>query len=266
MPVTCPQASSAQIAQVLDHYEPISLAEMDAVALLNRVDVKYMLTPHQLLQVLWRLSDCYRVLSVKEQRLQHYATLYFDQPNFSLYQAHHRGGQNRYKVRFRQYVDSNLTYLEVKHKNNKGRTLKHRQRFPAITSALEAEMVEFLRRALPFDAHSLEPKLWNNFIRVTLVNKQSVERVTLDFDLSFAFGATAMAMSQLVIAEVKLAGYSLRSPFIQQMRRLHASELSFSKYCIGAALRYAHLRQNNFKPVFLHMHKLGADVLSGTIP
>ena len=37
---------------------------------------------------------------------------------------HHNRRVNRNKIRFREYVGSNLTFLEVKTKNNKGKTIK----------------------------------------------------------------------------------------------------------------------------------------------
>lgn len=259
------QTCFTQIDALIDQFAPISLAEMDAVALLNRIDTKYMLTPEQLLRVLGGLCDEYRVLSVNGVRLNHYYTLYFDTPAFTLYHHHHNGGQNRYKVRLRSYVESQLAFLEVKLKNNKGRTVKSRLRIADLIPQLDQHMQTFLQVALPFDSSLLEPKLWNRFVRITLVSKTQVERLTLDLDLSFGAADASSHFPQLAIAEVKQDGVSRQSHFVQQMRSLHVSQLSFSKYCIGAALHYPHLKQNNFKPVFLHMHKLGAGALSGTI-
>jgi hypothetical protein len=253
------------IAAIADQFAPISLAEMDAVALLSRVDQKYILTSVQVGQVLQRLTDHYWILEVAQTRLQHYYTLYFDTATFTLYQQHHNGGQNRHKVRFRQYVDSQQVFLEVKSKTNKGRTLKTRQHVAAVTPELEPAMQAFVAAALPIATPALEPKLWNRFVRLTLVSKQHIERLTLDLNLSFGVGRQSCAFSHLAIAEVKQESAGRQSAFVQQMRALHALELNFSKYCIGAALHYPHLKQNNFKPVFLYMQKLGAAALSSTI-
>ncbi len=107
-------------------YAPISLKEMDAVALLNRTDTKFVLSTDQLLQALAALQHDYRILSVAGQRLNHYRTLYFDTPNFDLYNLHVNERSDRYKVRSREYTDSRRSFLEVKHKTNKGRTIKER--------------------------------------------------------------------------------------------------------------------------------------------
>lgn len=260
-----PTAShDALISAVVEQFDPISLQEMDAVALLNRVDVKYILTPAQLLAALAPLRATYRVLDVSEVRLNRYQTLYLDTPEFGLYRDHHNGSQNRYKVRFRTYVDSNLTFFEVKWKNNKGRTLKSRLRVAQPQPQLDSALDEFLATVLPAATPALEAKLWNSFTRITLVNTAQIERLTLDFDLWFAAGGRTTQVPNLVIAEVKQTGFSRHSEFIRRMHSVRAEQMSFSKYCIGAALHYPLLKQNNFKPAFLRLRKLGATPLSST--
>jgi hypothetical protein len=254
-----------QLGALVERFDPISLAEMDAVALLNRVDLKYMLTLQDLLGALETIVPYYRILSVAQVRLNRYQTLYFDTPEFSLYRQHHNGSQNRHKVRFRRYVDSDLAFLEIKHKDNKDRTQKKRLRVLAITDTFDDKMRQFLSNALLIDPARLEAKLWNHFIRITLVSKQTIERLTLDLDLRFDAGTQIRYMSGLAIAEVKQEHLSRQSCFVQQMRRLCVYPLNFSKYCIGAALHFPSLKQNNFKPVFLRMRKLGSAALPETL-
>jgi hypothetical protein len=253
-----------KLGALVERFDPISLAEMDAVALLNRVDLKYILTPEDLLGALEPIVAHYRVLSVAEVRLSRYQTLYFDTPEFSFYHQHHNGNQNRHKVRFRRYVDSDMAFLEIKHKDNKGRTKKKRLRVPAITGTFDHKMHQFLSNTLRIDPERLAAKLWNDFVRVTLVSKQTVERLTLDLELRFDAGEQIRHLSGLAIAEVKQEDFSRHSHFVQQMRRLRTHQLSFSKYCIGAALHFPGLKQNNFKATFLYMHKIGAIALSET--
>src|SRR4029079_15120807 len=80
-PTAVPQYNAFQAA--VETFAPISLEEMDAVALLDRVDLKFLLTPKQLMAVLAPLAQVYRVLSVNTVRLNRYRTLYFDTPNFA---------------------------------------------------------------------------------------------------------------------------------------------------------------------------------------
>ena len=69
-------------------FRPISLDEMDAVALLNRIDTKFVMSTGQLMSALAALQTDYRILSIDDQRLNHYRTLYFDTPDFELYNLH----------------------------------------------------------------------------------------------------------------------------------------------------------------------------------
>jgi hypothetical protein len=252
-------ANFNQMAAVLEHFAPISLQEMDSVALLNRVDVKFMLTPEQVFTALSAVSDSYRVLTINGVRMNRYYTVYYDTPDFFFYNQHHNEGQNRFKVRFRTYVESELSFLEIKKKNNKGRTIKSRLKVPEIVPQFEPAMDIFLRKRLDVDVDLLQQQVTNQFTRITLVNKHSVERLTIDLGISFEADNFRTQIPQLVVAEVKQDGHDRYSPFLQQMRQLHAYKMSFSKYCVGAALHYPHLKQNNFKRIFLQMRKMGAD-------
>jgi len=101
---------------VLQHFTPIGLAQIEDMALLHRIDTKYVLSEAQLYQALSHLASTYHVLEIEGRRQQNYQTLYFDTPGFALYLQHHNGWRSRYKVRSRVYVDSGMTFFEVKHK------------------------------------------------------------------------------------------------------------------------------------------------------
>ncbi len=233
---------------LLRQFAPISLSQMDDVALLNRTDTKFVLTAAQLYVALASLTADYQVLDVAGVRLNHYQTLYFDTPDFAMYLRHHAGGRERYKVRSRQYLDSSLTFLEVKRKTNKNRTIKSRLRTPSLVTAFGAETNLFLHDHLPPSAQALEPKLWNNFVRITLVNKVVQERLTLDLNLRFSQAGETIVLPGLAIAEVKQNGVNPDSPFIRHMRAMNLHPTGFSKYCLGVAMLYPSLKHNHFKP------------------
>ena len=44
-----------------------------------------------------------------------------------MFHNHHNGKLNRYKIRFRDYINTKNSFLEVKFKTNKGETIKSRQ-------------------------------------------------------------------------------------------------------------------------------------------
>jgi len=101
---------------ILQNFQPISLSEMDEVKLMNRTDTKFVLNRTLFNEVLPQLTSSYRVLEISDQRLSSYRTLYFDTSGFDLFLDHHNGKGNRFKVRIRKYVESNLFFLEIKNK------------------------------------------------------------------------------------------------------------------------------------------------------
>ncbi|HRQ39006.1 MAG TPA: polyphosphate polymerase domain-containing protein [Chloroflexota bacterium] len=237
-------------------FRPISLAEMAEAALLNRTDTKFVLATADLLAALADLSSAYRVLEVGGNRLNHYQTLYFDTPDFALYHRHHAGAAERYKVRARAYVESDLAFFEVKHKTRKKRTVKERLPTPQMVTQVGKDTAVFLDHHYPYDPADLRPVLGNSFTRLTLVSTARPERLTLDFDLAFYWGPQRVMLPGLAVAEVKQDGFSAHSDFIRHIRARHTHPTSFSKYCLGAALLYPHLKQNNFKRQLLLIQKL----------
>ncbi len=256
LPINNKTAAIATVARELERFTPISLAAMDGVALLSRIDTKYVMSETQLAQALSRLTEDYTVLEIAGRRLHRYHTLYFDTPDFSLYHQHHNGWRNRYKVRARTYVDSHLNFLEVKRKTNKDVTVKSRLQTPEMITRIDARVENFLTTCSAKIPTGLEPALWNSFQRITLVSKHGVERLTLDVGLHFQFGQTRAALPGIVIAEVKQEGFSLRSDFVGQMRALGVREMRFSKYCMGLSLLCAQVKRNNFKLQWLHINRM----------
>ena len=97
---------------------------MDSVSLMKRVDTKFLINRKKLESIFSSLSSHYKILKVKDVIKSKYSSFYFDTVNYKFFLDHHNGKLNRAKVRFREYVGSNLTFLEVKRKNQKGVTIK----------------------------------------------------------------------------------------------------------------------------------------------
>jgi hypothetical protein len=262
-PRALPAPPLANVAATLPRFAPISLAEMDGVALQDRIDTKYVLRLDDLLRALAELAPHYRALEIAGQRRQRYHTLYFDTPDFALYRQHHTGRRNRCKVRSRRYVDTDLTCLEVKLKGKGDRTVKQRLRTAGFVDAATPEAREFVQPFVPLDAALLQPVLANDFRRLTLVNTVAAERLTLDFDLAFALGAARIGLPGIVIAEVKQGQRGQRSLFVELMRAAHVRPSGFSKYCIGVSLLYPNQKHNNFNAQHRLLHKLMAGGVYG---
>lgn len=236
------------LTRTLASFEPVSLEEIQDVALLRRFDTKMVLREEQLTQILARLSEAYAVLEIDGRRIHRYQTLYFDTPELQFYHQHHNGQRSRYKVRVRAYEDSGLAFLEVKRKTNQELTVKERLLLPELTPCLSAEGEAFLAAALPIAPAMLIPTLGNEFHRLTLVNQNRMERVTLDIGMSFRLGRAGLVLPGIIVAEIKHSICSLRSEFIGQARLLGLRPVSFSKYCVGMALLAPQLKHNHFKP------------------
>ena len=247
------------LAAQLSAFDSISLADLNSVALLDRIEVKYLLPLAWLSDVLLHLRPDYAALVVADRRLNHYRTLYFDTPDLTMYRRHHMGARNRYKVRSRQYVDSRITFLEVKHKTNKKHTVKSRLPTSEFITSMNRCSLEFLRDKCPYNAIELAPALWNTYSRVTLASKSRCERVTLDIGLAFAWQGKKMELPALVVAEVKRDGSSHDSDFITLMRQMGVRKTGFSKYCVGVSLLYPELKHNRFRSAHRQIARLSTE-------
>jgi hypothetical protein len=246
----------ADFGLLLGRFAPVGLGQLDSVALLERIDTKYVLTANQLYVALAVLADDYWVLDIDDVRVHPYQTLYFDTADFALYMRHHAGRPIRYKVRSRRYVDTHRSFMEVKVKTTNNRTSKKRIETRSLLTHFTPEASRFVGAYVPFDAGTLEPKLWNTFSRITLVSRHFTERLTLDLDLQFGRAGQATRLPGVAIAEVKQAGINRHSAFVQQMRLLNVHPTGFSKYCIGVALLYEGVKHNNFKDKLCLLDKL----------
>ncbi len=240
---------------ILNSLQSISLKEMDGVSLLDRVDTKFILNFDQLGTLLNSLKAYYSVLSIEGKRFANYETIYYDYEDLRLYKDHHNGKKNRYKIRRRSYTDSALSFLEIKFKTNKGKTLKSRIDTPIKDSFNSYEQL-FIKDNSPLDFDSLTYFLTNNFKRITLVSKKNIERVTIDFDISFSKKGKEKTLTNLVVVEIKTQKGDKSSDALKFMRSNKISEASFSKYCTGITLLYKGIKYNNFKSRLITLNKL----------
>lgn len=237
-------------------FTPISLSEMNGVSLMDRFDVKYLVPVHLLSAILRDALPYYRVLEIDGERLFSYDTLYYDTPDLHLYNSHHSGKGNRYKIRFRNYVESDLSFFEIKHRNNKGKTCKSRIALPtAFNTSLTRPMSDFLARFTPLSSGDMLSSLRVQYQRLTLVNRQKQERVTIDINLSFEHEAQRAAFPHMAVFEIKqerLRG----SDMSEILKKYHVRPGSISKYCLGIISTHEQIKFNRFKGKFLQIIKL----------
>jgi hypothetical protein len=247
------------IDEMISAFEPISLAKMDEVKLLNRMDTKFVFKAEKLPGILAQLASQYYVLEVDQVRNQRYETLYFDTPGHMFYLNHHNKHLNRFKVRSRKYLDSGMCFFEIKFKNNKRRTIKERNRQKGPQEEITGKQEQLLATCTKLTPEMLQPSLWVNFSRITLVNHGMSERVTIDTGLTFKNGSGERTYPGVVIAEVK-QDRSGSSSIAAILHQEHIPGSGISKYCLGVISLDKHIKQNNFKQKLLHFNKLNHDI------
>ena len=237
------------------NFDKTTLAEMNSVSLMKRVDTKFILKESQLLEVLSKLYDDYKILEIDQERLMKYSTLYFDSENKKCFKDHHNGKLNRYKIRMRKYLVSDICFLEIKKKNNLGITNKIRRQIKDFETNLTSESKDFITKN-NINNLLLEPSLYNNFSRMTLVNKNESERITIDVDLSFSFGTDEKKFDKLVVVEIKQEGKRLNTTINRALKSMSILPTNFSKYCIGISNIIDNIKSNRFKEINLKINKL----------
>ena len=254
------------ISSLISDFSPISLTEMESVKLMNRIDTKYAVSIGMLPSILNAAKEDYYVQDIDGKRIATYDTLYYDTDTLDMYIRHHDRQLVRQKIRVRQYVDSKLTFLEIKRKNNKGRTKKKRIAVPGFDihadtlgqSKRELWSVEdFIAAKSHYTWSDISPHLRTRFERITLVNKGKTERLTIDMNLVWDNVVTREKKSfdNLVIIELKRDG-NVSSPMNKIMQDLRIHPFKISKYCIGTALTTPEIKKNRFKDKIRKIEKL----------
>ncbi|MDR0395373.1 MAG: polyphosphate polymerase domain-containing protein [Tannerella sp.] len=245
------------IRSILDEYAPISLTEMSDVRLMNRIDTKYTTSLSLLPEFLKGLQADYFVQEIDGRRVGAYRTMYLDTPDRKMYLDHHNGRYTRMKIRVRAYLDSQMIFLEIKNKNNKGRTKKKRIQLPEMDGYDCKAAERFLAEYAKYPLENLIPCQENCFLRTTLVNKQKTERLTIDVNLSFRnlSDGTEVHLDDLAIIELKQNG-RLSSPAKSRLADLHIYPVSISKYCLGTILTVSEVKNNRFKAKMIQLNKI----------
>ncbi|MDX8339793.1 polyphosphate polymerase domain-containing protein [Draconibacterium sp. IB214405] len=248
-----------QITSLLQRFEAISLDEMDDVALLNRFDSKYQLSVSKLSKVLEAIKDDYFILEIEGKRKHKYSTIYYDTGSDELYTSHHNGRLNRLKIRKREYLSSGMSFLEIKRKNNKGKTRKLRMVAENKNSSFTLKELDFLSANTNFDFilsnFTLPVKNTNAFERITLVNKDYSERCTIDLSMVSYSKNRKVEMDSMAIVELKQGSVNEKTPLAEALNQLRIKPQGFSKYCIGRAFLEPDLKQNLFKERLIQLKK-----------
>lgn len=233
-------------------FAPITLEEMDSIKLMNRIDSKYLTDEATLVRVLEDAAKAgYRALEAERAQVSPYNSIYYDTPELKTFLDHHNRRLKRQKVRTRVYVNSGDAYLEIKRKNNKGRTKKKRISIPLEEMegfSGDKNATAYLAEHSMFTADQLSPVLSTAFDRITLVNPAKTERITIDMNLMFNNFRTGKkaSLQDAVIIELKQDGRAE-----SQMKGIlldnRVKPVRVSKYCIAVTLTDPSVKSGRFK-------------------
>lgn len=227
----------------------ITLEEMSAVKLMNRVDTKYVTSEAMVMELLRETAQSgYRVQVHCGVIAARYDTRYFDTESREMYIVHHNRHLTRQKIRTRHYEDGSACYLEVKDKNNRGRTKKRRIAIPVenlMDFVNNGEAATFLEPLARYNIRSLSPAIATRFVRITIVNPELSERITIDLNLEFTDLRSGKIgkIEGMSIIEIKQDG-NIRSKAKEILNRLRVKPMRVSKYCLGTALTVGDIKRN----------------------
>jgi hypothetical protein len=253
----------SQITDILSSFGPITLDGMDSVKLMTRSDEKYVCRIDQLPGILETAQPDFQVLEHLGKRLLGYESLYLDTPDHEMYLMHHNGKLNRYKMRIREYKESHDLFFEIKFKDNHRITTKKRIQIGPERNYHSDEIRKFMLINTTYTPEMLEPKLFSSFERITLVNNNMQERITIDLYPTWQSGSRIIELPNLVIIEVKSAKTTNSAGFGYLLREERILHKRLSKYCTGTALLYPEIKHNRFKAKLLHLKKLDKNLVYG---
>lgn len=220
----------------VDDLDGISLEELLTVAeLQTRRDRKY-LVPHDRVDGLIAGSAAC-ALSIGELRVFRYESVYFDTDHLVSYLGAARRRPRRFKVRTRSYVDSCECMVEVKTRDARGQTVKHRRPHPFNQSGeLDEAARRFVATIEPAAVHvdALRPQMAIRYRRATLLDQASASRITIDVDVSWLDPAgSTIDLPGFALIETKTSGKACA--FDRALWRAGIRPLTISKYCTGLA-------------------------------
>ncbi|HWV24927.1 MAG TPA: polyphosphate polymerase domain-containing protein [Thermomicrobiales bacterium] len=243
----------SDMQSLLSTFDPISLEETNQEArLLTRTDSKYMVPWDTFVDWARTLHASHRILEIDNRRLFTYDTRYFDTSDLDLFRHHIQGRRRRFKIRTRQYVESKLSFLEIKLRGRRGETIKQRiPHDPDHIDEIGKEGHNFLdaciRAQYNFDLnHTLVPTMQTLYRRATFVARDGTDRITCDVDLNFVRCGESQALMRPSMVLVEIKSTKGRGPFDRALWHRGVRPAQGSKYCIGICLALTRERSNRY--------------------
>lgn len=233
---------------IIDSLARVAPDELNArAALLVRNDRKYIVAPQLIAEVIASLHPRVRALDVNERRRFPYESLYFDTLTWHSYLFTARRRPDRFKVRTRAYLHTGRCALEVKVKNGRGQTVKHRidydlaarQRLDSRAHAFLGEFTQVRRFAA-----LLVPAVTTSYERTTLLI-DGASRATIDFGVHATTpDGRALTLGDAVVVETKSLGAA--SALDRELWSRGVRPATLSKFGTGLAAHHPELPANKW--------------------
>jgi hypothetical protein len=244
--------TTTDLADLLGRFDPVGLDELTAAAdLQTRQDRKYLVPLAGLSSLVETLGPSTRILAIDELRRFRYRSTYFDTQRRQSYFDAARRRPSRFKVRTRHYVDTGHCMLEVKTRDRRGLTVKHREHCEPLEeadlSAAGRRFVESIAATVDAASH-LTPALTVTYDRSTFLLAGSRVRVTIDTDLTWhGPNGRCLTLGPVALVETKTDG---RLCVVDRsLWKAGHRPTTISKYCTGLAALYPHLPSNKWNRV-----------------
>lgn len=230
--------SLASLTSVTAESNAVSLADLQNRAeLQTRKDRKYLVPASAVAALLTTTSDELGVLEIDGRRNFRYESGYFDTPEHLSYLMAALRRRRRFKVRTRTYLDSGLCWLEVKTRERRGLTEKHRIPYEsAHRSRLDDTGLAFVKEfemIAPISGE-LRPALTTRYQRTTFLEAASNSRITIDVDLEcITPDGSRVALPNMAVVETKTDGRPCR--FDHLLWEAGYRPVKVSKFGVGMA-------------------------------
>lgn len=244
----------------------IDLEQLNATAALQtRIDRKYVVPTERFTELFNGFHAEMNVLENNGLRVFPYDSVYFDSPNLDSYFLAAYGRRRRYKIRTRSYLDSGVSFLEVKTEGSRSATVKERIPYNlADRSTITADGADYIAQTLLSTGQApptnLAPVLETVYGRVTLYLPASNSRATIDLDVAWSLpGQAPLVMTENVVVETKSG--SAPGQLDKYLWKNGVRPSRISKFATGLATLLPQLPSNRWHKALLHsMPQLSSQV------
>jgi hypothetical protein len=242
----------------LSRLPAVGLEELTTeAALLTRVDRKYLVPSASARRIMASFTADARVLEMDGIRSFAYDSVYFDTPALDSYMLAAHGRRRRFKIRTRTYVDSAVSFLEVKTEGGREATVKERIPYePGDRERLTDEGLAYVNETLAATVGSiaagpLEPVLSTRYDRTTLFLPASGSRATIDSAVTWQRpGGRPWMLDNAVVVETKSG--SAPGPLDRHLWAHGVRPCRISKFATGMAALHPELPANRWTQTLRH--------------